>query len=75
MPERLYTIAKTKLLLGVHTRTIQKWNKAGKTRAMRTLGGRRRIPESKIHRLQGERSVRNILGYTRISSQTQKDDL
>lgn len=48
MPERLYTIAEAKLLLGVHTRTIQKWDKAGKIRAVRTLGGRRRIPESEI---------------------------
>jgi len=50
MPERLYTIAEAKLLLGVHTRTIQKWDKVGKIRAMRTPGGRRRIPESEIHR-------------------------
>lgn len=75
MPERLYTIAEAKLLLGVHTRTIQKWDKAGKIRAVRTLGGRRRIPESEIRRLQGEKGVRSVVGYARVSSQTQKDDL
>lgn len=42
---------------------------------MRTPGGRRRIPESEIRRLQGEKGVRSIIGYARVSSATQKDDL
>jgi len=63
------------LLLGLHPRTIQKWDKQGKIRAVRTPGGRRRIPESEIRRLQGEKGIRSIIGYARVSSATQKDDL
>jgi len=63
------------LLLGLHPRTIQKWDKQGKIRVVRTPGGRRRIPESEIRRLQGEKGIRSIIGYARVSSSTQKDDL
>jgi len=75
MPERLYTLKEACLLLGLHPRTIQKWDKQGKIRIIRTPGGRRRIPESEIRRLQGEKGIRSIIGYARVSSATQKDDL
>jgi DNA binding domain, excisionase family len=75
VPERLYTLKEACLLLGLHPRTIQKWDKQGKIRVLRTLGGRRRIPESEIRRLQGERGIRSIIGYARVSSPTQRDDL
>jgi putative resolvase len=75
VPERLYTLKEACLLLGLHPRTIQKWDKQGKIRVLRTLGGRRRIPESEIKRLQGERGIRSIIGYARVSSPTQRDDL
>jgi putative resolvase len=55
VPERLYTLKEACLLLGLHPRTIQKWDKQGKIRVVRTPGGRRRIPESEIRRLQGEK--------------------
>ena len=63
------------MLLGLHPRTIQKWDKQGKIRVVRTPGGRRRIPESEIRRLQGEKGIRSVIGYARVSSNTQKDDL
>jgi len=75
MPERLYTLKEACLLLGLHPRTIQKWDKQGKVRVVRTLGGRRRISESEIRRLQGEKGLRSVIGYARVSSATQKDDL
>jgi len=75
VPERLYTLKEACLLLGLHPRTIQKWDKQGKIRVVRTPGGRRRIPESEIRRLQGEKGIRSIIGYARVSSNTQKDDL
>jgi len=75
VPERLYTLKEACLLLGLHPRTIQKWDKQGKIRVVRTLGGRRRIPESEIRRLQGEKGIRSVIGYARVSSNTQKDDL
>ncbi|MHB8351385.1 MAG: IS607 family transposase [Thermoplasmata archaeon] len=61
--------------LGVTVRTIQSWDRASRIRAVRTPTGRRRIPESEIHRLMGEREVRAPLLYARVSSHGQKDDL
>ena len=73
--ERLYTIKEAKKLLGVTTRTIQRWDKDGKIKVIRTIGGRRRIPESEIKRILGLREERVIIGYARVSSSTQRDDL
>jgi Predicted site-specific integrase-resolvase len=39
---------------------------------VRTPGGRRRIPQSEIRRLQGEKGIRSVIGYARVSSNTQK---
>ena len=73
--ERLYTMKEASNLLGVHIRTIQKWDKEGKIRCVRTVGGKRRVPESEIKRILGIREERKIVGYARVSSHTQKDDL
>jgi putative resolvase len=73
--EKLYTLKEAKKLLGVTTRTIQRWDKAGKIRVVRTMGGRRRIPESEIKRILGLKEERVVVGYARVSSTTQKDDL
>jgi len=62
-------------LLGVHIRTIQKWDKEGKIRCVRTVGGKRRVPESEIKRILGIHEERKTVGYARVSSHTQKDDL
>ena len=73
--ERLYTMKEASNLLGVHIRTIQKWDKEGKIRCVRTVGGKRRVPESEIKRILGIHEERKIVGYARVSSHTQKDDL
>jgi putative resolvase len=74
--ENLLILKDAKSLLGVTTKTIQKWDKAGKIKIIRTLGGRRRVPLSEIERLQGIKSHNlQIIGYARVSSATQKDDL
>ncbi len=73
--ERLYTMKEASKLLGVHIRTIQKWDKQGKIRCVRTIGGKRRVPESEIKRILGIHEKRKIIGYARVSSHTQKDDL
>jgi len=62
-------------LLGVHVKTIQKWDREGKIRCVRTVGGKRRVPESEIKRILGIHEERKIVGYVRVSSNTQKDDL
>jgi putative resolvase len=48
---KLYTLKEACLLLGLHPRRVQKWDKRGKIRVVRTPSGRRRIPESEIRRL------------------------
>jgi len=73
--ERLYTLKEAKKLLGVTTRTIQRWDKEGKIKVVRTIGGRRRIPESEIRRILGLKEERVVVGYARVSSTNQKDDL
>jgi putative resolvase len=73
--ERLYTLKEAKKLLGVTTKTIQRWDKEGKMRVVRTVGGRRRIPESEIKRILGLKEERVVVGYARVSSTAQKDDL
>lgn len=50
--ERLYTLKDAKKLLGVKTRTIQRWDKEGRIGVVRTVGGRR-IPESMIKHILG----------------------
>jgi len=62
-------------LLGVHVKTIQKWDREGKIRCVRTVGGKRRVPESEIKRILGIHEERKIVGYVRVSSNTQKDYL
>ena len=73
--ERLYTMKEASKLLGVHVKTIQKWDREGKIRCVRTVGGRRRVPESEIKRILGMHEERKIIGYVRVSSHTQKDNL
>jgi len=72
--EKLYTLKEAKKLLGVTTKTIQRWDREGKIRVVRTIGGRR-IPESEIKRILGLKEERVVVGYARVSSTTQKDDL
>ena len=62
-------------ILGATTKTIQRWDKAGKIRCIRTPGGRRRIPINEIHKILGITKKRKTVGYARVSSHTQKDDL
>jgi putative resolvase len=73
--EKLYTLKEAKKLLGVTTKTIQRWDREGKIRVVRTVGGRRRIPESEIKRILGLKEERVVVGYARVSPTTQKDDL
>ncbi|WP_048055602.1 IS607 family transposase [Methanotorris igneus] len=64
-------------LLGVHIKTLQRWDREGKIKCVRTVGGKRRVPESEIKRILGikDKEQRKIIGYARVSSNTQKDDL
>lgn len=61
--------------MGVHVSTIQRWDRQGKIRVVRTAGGKRRIPESEIQRLLGieapSRPQTPVI-YGRVSSHEQK---
>lgn len=61
--------------LGVSTKTIHRWDEAGKLRTVRTIGNQRRIPIEEIWRLrsQGKRAERCVL-YARVSSVQQEQD-
>jgi len=48
-------------LLGVHVKTIQRWDKQGEIRCVRTVGGKRRVPESEIKRILGIHEEREIM--------------
>ena len=48
------TMKEAKELLGVSTKTIQNWDKAGIIKVVRTPGGRRRIPLSEVERIRGD---------------------
>lgn len=61
--------------LGVCVTTIQRMDKAGTLKVVLSPKGRRRIPESEVHRLMGLNQIRVPILYGRVSSQAQRDDL
>lgn len=77
--EKLLLMKEACQLLGVTTTTIQRWDREGKIRIVRTPGGRRRIPLSEVERITGKNisSQRKMVIYARVSSneQKQKGDL
>jgi excisionase family DNA binding protein len=80
MYEKLLTLQEACRRLGIHPNTLRKWDKQGKIRVVRTVGGRRRIPESEVERLMGFARPdvsRKAVIYARVSShdQKQKGDL
>lgn len=52
-------------ILGVSLKTLQRWDKAGEIKIVRTPGGRRRVPESELKRLLGERNQSQLAGCLR----------
>jgi putative resolvase len=62
--------------LGVSTKTIHRWDQAGKLRTVRTVGNQRRIPLEEVVRLrrQGERAAERCVLYARVSSARQEQD-
>ena len=77
MSERLLTLQEACRRLGIHPNTLRRWDKQVKIRVVRTVGGRRRIPESELERLMGfvkPDVSRKAVIYVRVS-QKQKGDL
>jgi len=73
--EKLYSMKEASEILGVHIRTLQKWDEEGKIHCVRTVSGKCRVPESEIKRILGLHEENKIVGYARVSSHTQRDDL
>lgn len=60
-------------LLGVTVKTLHRWEADGKIKPMRTAGGHRRY---EVSELLGNRKDSSLtVGYARVSSQDQKEDL
>jgi len=64
--------------LGISYSTLSRWVREGRIRAVRTAGGKFRVPESEVRRIaEGlpiSKEVRAVI-YARVSSSDQKSDL
>ncbi len=79
--ERHYSTREVCEILGIANRTLRRWIKEGKIRAV-NIGGRWRIPESEIKRLLGQPveeiktpKVARVAIYARVSGANQKKEL
>jgi len=75
--ERLLRPKEACRVLGVSYSTLRRWIKEGRIKAIQTLGGKYRIPESEVKRLLSgvvSSEVRAVI-YARVSSSDQKSDL
>ncbi|MEM0318328.1 MAG: IS607 family transposase [Fervidicoccaceae archaeon] len=62
--------------LGVSYSTLRRWIETGYIRAVRTIGGKYRVPESEVRRILESRAkeIRAVV-YARVSSSDQRKDL
>ncbi len=67
------TIKQAGDLLGVTTKTLRRWEKAGQMKSNRTKGGHRRYSVSDL--IGGKKENAITVCYSRVSSHDQKDDL
>jgi excisionase family DNA binding protein len=78
LSERLLRPKEVCQKLGISYSTLSRWVREGRIKAIRTAGGKYRIPESEVRRiaegLPVSREVRAII-YARVSSADQKSDL
>jgi len=68
------TLKQASKMLGVSTKTLQRWDNAGKIKTFRTEGNHRRIYESEILRLQKKQPPLSCVIYARVSSRKQQTD-
>lgn len=71
------TLGKAAKYLGLHPKTLQKYDRQGTLSAQRTPTNRRVWLKSKLDHFLGETScvVREVIAYCRVSSQAQRPDL
>lgn len=74
---KYYTINKMSKILGVTTQTLRNWDRSGKLHPHHTSGnGYRYYSEEQLQQIVQERPQKKlVIGYCRVSSHKQKDDL
>jgi predicted site-specific integrase-resolvase len=71
-----WSIGKVARYLGLSVVTLRRWEKEGKLSSdNRTFGNHRRYDAHRIQRLFQKQKPKAIVGYARVSSHDQKDDL
>lgn len=76
--ERYYTIHEFSELLGVSAQTLRNWDKSGRLRPHHTsTNGYRYYSDTQLKELSGDtcKDTRIIVGYCRVSTKKQEDDL
>lgn len=72
----MYTINKFAKLLGITPQTLRNWDKSGKLKPVHTSSnGYRYYSEEQLQELKGSNKEKIVVGYCRVSSNKQKDDL
>ncbi|MGL5649836.1 MAG: IS607 family transposase [Clostridium sp.] len=74
---KYYSIAETSKLLNVTAQTLRNWDKSGKLKPHHTTdSGYRYYSQEQLNRVLGVKdTTRKVIGYCRVSSHRQKDDL
>ena len=75
--EKYYTINQFSKILGVTPQTLRKWDRSGKLLPHHTSGnGYRYYSSEQLNQIRGIKpKKRTVIGYCRVSSHKQKDDL
>jgi excisionase family DNA binding protein len=70
------SIGETAKALGVSVPTLRRWDRDGKfSPNYRTNGHHRRYSKNSVFSLLGKQRNKKVVGYARVSSHDQKDDL
>lgn len=74
---KYYSIAETSKLLNITAQTLRNWDKSGKLKPHHTTdSGYRYYSQEQLNRILGVKdTTRKVIGYCRVSSNKQKDDL
>jgi putative resolvase len=74
----MYSIEEASSILGVHPNTLRRWERIGKISPYKTEGGHRRYSPNELLRINPTAKLANTritIGYCRVSSSDQKEDL
>lgn len=73
----MYRIQEAAELLGVHQGTVRRWESEGKIKSIKTTGGHRRYTLEELNKIKKVEPLdkKVTIGYCRVSSHDQKEDL